>query len=300
MKKSESNKLFNEELSKAKTIYSHLKPVLDKRTKASLNLKLNTVDHLSSIKKLVRDLTILKEASQIVMKSSKPISKKSVMTYNKPLPLQEYFISGSIQVATIYIHTKKHTKSKPYVTDILVSKTIKARSKQEAERKYEESAQEDYDSGVLTGKDTSEYVKTSYKGVSNMRIFPASKYLASSEAKVMMKAVKPVTYDFIPNDEKYNENDGFCVVNTFLGVYSPLIKSLNMESFIDLCYNVRGESKNEEKQVSLLDVGISDEDDDNDTKKWKISDGVTPEMLLKICEKLDISHYAFDITKNVF
>jgi 5-methylcytosine-specific restriction protein A len=297
MKKSESNKLFSEELTKAKTIYSHLKPVLDKRTKASLNLKLNTVNHLSSVKKLVRDMTILKEASQIVMKASKPISKKSVMAYNKPLPLQEYYVRGVYNVANIYTYnTKNANKSKTYYEDIISSKTFKARSKKEAEAKFIES----YADTISSGEDSQTYITKKFYGVSNLSVTPASKYVASSEAKVMMKAVKPVTYDFIPNDEKYNENDGFCVVNTFLGVYSPLIKSLNMDKFIDLCYNVRGESKNEEKQVSLLDVGISDEDDDNDTKKWKISDGVTSEMLYKICEKLDISHYAFDITKKCF
>ena len=59
MKKSESNKLFNEELTLAKEIYSDIKSGLDKRTVSSLRLRINTVDHLSSVKKLVKDLKIL-------------------------------------------------------------------------------------------------------------------------------------------------------------------------------------------------------------------------------------------------
>jgi hypothetical protein len=73
-----------------------------------------------------------------------------------------------------------------------------------------------------------------------------------------MKASKPVQYEYIPNDEKFNTGNGLCVPDTFLGIYGNVIKSLNMNKFIDLCYAVRGEARvePEERQISLLDVGM--------------------------------------------
>ena len=102
MKKSESNKLFNEELNKAKEIYNGIKSGLDKRTISSLRVRVNTVDHLSSVRKLVKDLTILKRASQIVMKASKPISTKSAKETTQPKPLQEFFVTGVVSTETLY------------------------------------------------------------------------------------------------------------------------------------------------------------------------------------------------------
>ena len=54
--------------------------------------------------------------------------------------------------------------------------------------------------------------------------------------------------------------------------------------------------------INLLDVGVeTDDDEDEDNNKgWTVDKGITPDMINKICIELDITHYAFDITKQCF
>ena len=277
-----------------------LKPVLDKRTIASMRVKINTVDHLASVKKLVRDLTTLKKASEIVMQSNKPISRKSVQEQKERVqPFYEYHISGTVSTVTTYKYNTKRTKEqkeKKYYEDFPFAHTVRARSRKEAEQKYMDEAEAIYNIEG-TADDTSRYKTRKITNTVDLRYTNYGQ--SSSESKALMKASLPVIYEYIPNDESLNNNNGFCVPDTFLGIYADKIKSLTLDKFTDLCYEARGESKAEVKQVSLLDVGIID-DEDNTTKQWQLSDGVSPEMLCKICEKLDISHYAFDITKKCF
>ena len=114
---------------------------------------------------------------------------------------------------------------------------------------------------------------------------------------MMMKSAKPIKYNFFESDDQYLKDNGFCVIDTFVGIYGPLIKKLTRDYFIKLCYEVKGVSMTTNK--NHLDDGIDEEDEEDEVNNlWKIEDGITPDMIQKICQKLNISHYAFDLTKK--
>ena len=119
---------------------------------------------------------------------------------------------------------------------------------------------------------------------------------------VVFDRLSVANFPSVQSDDKFLSNPGFCVPDQFVNTYSKYIKKLTLDYFIDLCYKVRGEDRTVEIKKSLLDYDLKDDDETitDENKKWDISQGVSPEMLKKICKELNISMYAFDITKQCF
>ena len=101
-----------------------------------------------------------------------------------------------------------------------------------------------------------------------------------------MKKSCAVKYGFIPEDATHQKNDGFCVIDNFVGIYNPLIERMTREYFIDKVNKTNGPNHNG------LDDGID--------FQYDITDGITPSCLMEICKEHDISMYAYDITSNCF
>ena len=217
---------------------------------------------------------------------------------------QTYFITGKIKSIEIYQKQLKKTgeiKERTYeLPDEIYAVPIKAKNEADARRKYADSAEEHFTTGRNT-EDSNVARTRKMQAATVDNITPQSSYTASSEGNQLMKAVSPIDYSFVPADTSLLKNDGFCVIDQFLGIYGESIKHLTKDYFIDLCYKVRGEQRPAKKEISALDVGIEGiEDDDELPDAWNISKGVSPDMLKKICELEDISHYCFDITRKCF
>ena len=266
--------------------------VLD-RIKRDL-LKFKAVGEANNGKKLSK--TELKEA----LKEQRLNDEKERIKSLKPKEKQTFYISGKFHVTTTYRWaTKKGGQQFKEYKDIYPNaKAIEAWTEKEALADFVKWGQTEYDN------EDENYEGKGQKadgGLSDINIKVADAFDRASETDMYMRAANPIEYNFFSQDTTHLKNNGFCVVDTFLGVYSPLIKSLDLDYLINLCYKARGEQPPVNKKYSNpLDVGIIDDDDFNNNKGWTIDQGITPEMVNKICIELDITHYAFDITKQCF
>ena len=235
---------------------------------------------------------------KITEKYSKAESAKGKLT--RPTT-QTFFVSGVIHTVITYKQKLKKTgtiKERKYNVDTPCALPIKAKNKEEAIEKFIKDAPI---TGDGSGEDSNMAKTKASAGASVSSAVPMSSFSATTTGSQFMKAVSPIEYSFIPADTSLLKNNGFCVLDQFLGIYSPLIKHMTKEYFIDLCYEVRGEQRPAKKMISALDVGIEDlTDDEGEPDAWNIKNGVSPDMLKKICEREDISHYCFDITRRCF
>ena len=91
-----------------------------------------------------------------------------------------------------------------------------------------------------------------------------------------MKNATPLMYNCIDEYQEYLQNTGTCVVDNFLGMYGKELK-LDKGKFVHLCQEYY-KNKNE---------------------CWCLEHGITPQCVNTICQKLDITHYCFDVNKSI-
>ena len=264
------------------------------RIKRDLN-KFKTVSDASGGKRLS------KEELKNSLKEAKLKEEQERIKNLKPKEKQTFYCTGTFNTITTYNYkTKKNgEQKKQYEDEYRNAKAIEAHTAEEAQEEFIAWGANEYNQ-----KEEDYMGKTkSVKSVSNVAINTANSFKKASETEMYLRAAKPIEYDFFSQDPAHLKNNGFCVVDTFLGVYSPLIKKLDLDYFIKLCYKVRGEVPPEGKKfINLLDVGVETDDDENEdnNKGWTVDKGITPDMINKICIELNITHYAFDITKQCF
>ena len=151
---------------------------------------------------------------------------------------------ANVQYSTTYEKMNKNRKTKALHSHYYsrtehqaIDRTIMATSQAEARKQFKAEITDDIE-------ERDNYKKS--RKVDDFTITqatPESEYKQEGSGSMMMRSADHVAYNFIPEDKDLLKNEGFCVVDSFLGTYSPLIKKLTREFFIDLCYQVRGEIK---------------------------------------------------------
>ena len=299
---SKNKQLFKDLFAQSSQLLQDVKTSLNTKTKNNFVARLNNVDHLSSLKKLNRELASIKSIKDDTMYNTKNnISQKTLKTLKKVKPpvVKNYFITANAKMKTEYVTNQSKRGNKIYYDNKPVSKAITATSRENAIEKFKAIIMaESLKNG--TGADTSEFKHESVDDFDEIAINSFDEIDASSEMDMFLQSANPVKYNFIPSNESLNKNEGFCVPDVMISIYQKYIPTLNLKRFTDLCYQVRGEKPHQPNMLSLLDSGIEQDEDDIKNKKWELKDGVTAKMLCDICKILNISHYAFDLTNKCF
>ena len=230
---------------------------------------------------------------------SAPLAKdrnKKVAEENR---LKTFFIKGKVHATSKY--SKKTNKGtveypKEFKEEYPEGKEVRARSLEAAKQMFVAQATADFDT------DRGYWKTVHVNSVEITSATPITAYKAVDKGDVMMKAVKFPKYHFIPSDDKLLENEGFCVLDQFVGIYGPRIKKLTRSYFVDLCnefYKVEPMTLGQQ-----LDADLSDSEDEEERpkkkKRWTIEQGVSPKCVHFVCQQLDISCYSFDITQKCF
>ena len=148
---------------------------------------------------------------------------------------QTYFISGMVQREDTYKKKLKklgEIKERSFVLPHEpYSLTVKAKNKAEAEEIFQAGAKQYFESTFPDSNSNTE--KTSkFKGATIGSIKAESEFTPASEGSQLMKAVSPIEYSFIPADTSPLKNNDFCVLDQFLGIYSPLIINISIRTIL--------------------------------------------------------------------
>lgn len=237
---------------------------IDGRTLNSLRRKLYGCRGIKSLNNLLKKYS-LGDIDDILSDNNYKLKLQQLKDHSI---LKEYSVTGKVGIKENFYFTRNgKAEEKTYEKELPGPDAITARSKKEAEKIFKNDMIQKYTITPIRDHDSPNFksVDVDYVNIDFIDEAPAS---ASSELVTYMQASKPVTYDFIPNDEKYNKNDNFCVFDTFVGIYSQYIKKMTKDYFISLCEEVLGI---ENYEPSPLDAGC----DVKEETKWVETDIIT-------------------------
>ena len=153
-------------------------------------------------------------------------------------PTQSFFVKGVVKTQSQYTKTTNkvtHQYPKVYHDSFVVAKTIDAKTEAFARQMFIKMITAEF---KMEGYSK----KTKVVEVVIKRLEANSAYKPRAEADTPMRAASYANYHFIPSDDRHLQNEGFCVVDHFVGIYGPKIKRLTREYFTGLCELFHGAS----------------------------------------------------------
>jgi len=238
------------------------------------------IEKKSQVEKLFKKLNGRGSAPQSAVKLiNKYKNYKSVKGIIKGSQPRTYHIEAKIKCRISY-------DRKVYIENFIESKKLYALTQQQAISEYGDDLHSRYN--FITSSYESEVLSIKFR---IMAVEEPEKSRTKYKYKLedmKMKRSNTINYDYVDEHKKFNDEgiSDQCVINNFIGMYPEL--DLTREQLITLCERFYNPS-----------CGL-DANDDEDVKKWTIDDGVSPKCINNLCEKFDITHYAYDAQQKCF
>ena len=265
-----------------------------------------TIKQFRTAEKIIRQLintkTSKKSAEKKIVKQQEIKQEKQQQKEKQDNTMKTYFVTGLKTVKKTY---RKKNKTYEYTDKVPFNTTVQAKSKTEA-KIFAMSGHTSSTSDIYDFMEEDHFVDDN----DPIDISEASDYASSGPQNMKMRSASYVDYDFIPSDDQHLKNEGFCVVDHLFGQYFPVIKKADRKWLIKQLYNTddKAEFDDEGNYISPLDIGVENMPpiqhyeliNGEWVQPFDPKGGFTPMQIYRLCERLDISHYAFDITQKCF
>ena len=209
--------------------------------------------------------------------------------------LKTYHISANVEQRLVFKNRykpegyKKLELNQPHLQDkvnlIKETEIIKAKNMQEAQKKVSEKINEKFGGSIKqedkknkSGSNSDDYYDIYLDSIDFIDSFEESESSNEEPSTMFLKSSSPIEYNFTTHEKKFLKNDGYCVEDNLIGIYGKLIKKFTLNNIIEIASNFY----NNKKIV------------------WDNSMGYSSDCIIHICEKFNISAYAFDIMNNCF
>jgi hypothetical protein len=241
-----------------------LKPKISKLS--SLGIDINDKKNSATFK-VLKDIKKLE--SKKGKKQNEEIEKK-IRKLEKAINTGVWHISGTIKIKQKYNKVSKTGKTYIYYREERDG-IIHKGTKDEAIDVFRKSMIQKYER--VDASPDIEYT------VENMNIDSITQVNESgiSREDMPMKNTTQLDYNVIDEYKYFLQNNGTCVIDNFIGMYGQELK-ITREKFIDMCQEYNNQYNS----------------------NWTVENGISPRCVNSICEKYDIAHYVFDISKKCF
>ena len=150
------------------------------------------------------------------------------------------------------VYSKKGGYKKDELSDTHKSKVqmireaqvIEAKNVEIAKQKFLDKVNEKFNDDILldnfkalNGKDSATNVSRKVENCLFIDVVDENRMIASASSTMFLKLASPMNYTFTTEERKFLKNEGTCVEDNLLGIYSPLIKSFTLESIRKIASN---------------------------------------------------------------
>jgi len=250
--------------------------------------------YAKSEKKIKRDSTVdykknyQKKLQNAMEENKKHQESKEYKTFHISAKIEQK-ITFKNKYNKTYKHSdiKDHHHLKSKTQMIKETEIIKAKNYDDAKQKFLNNVENKFSSGGGGGGssksgdgvlDSTDYYECQIDNVDFLDEVELDSMSDAKPSTMFLKEGSAIDYNFTTQEKMFLKNDGYCVEDNLLGIYSPLIKKFTFDKIISIASEFY-------KNINII---------------WNRTMGYSSDCIMHICKYFNISAYAFDIQNTCF